>query len=116
MSDNLWDDKVFRALASSIRRGLLDALRDTPQTTSELCARFPKLGRCSVMQHLDVLEEAGLVVARRVGRQRWNYLDAIPIKRIHDRWIGAYATEAVALLDRMKSDMERKPAAELEAQ
>lgn len=116
MSDNLSDDKVFRALASSIRRGLLDALRDTPQTTGELCARFPKLGRCSVMQHLDVLEEAGLVVARRVGRQRWNYLDAIPIKRIHDRWIGAYATEAVALLDRMKSDMEREPAAELEAQ
>ncbi len=87
----------------------MDALRDTPQTTGELCSRFPDLNRCTVMQHLGVLEEAGIVVARRVGRQRWNYLDALPIKRIHDRWIGAYAAEAVNLLDRMKTDMERQP-------
>lgn len=106
MSDRTTDDKIFKALASSIRRGLLDALRDNPQTTGELCARFDALNRCSVMQHLGVLEDAGLVVAKRVGRQRWNYLNAIPIKRIHDRWIGAYATEAVNLLDQMKADME----------
>ncbi len=109
MSEQANDDKVFRALASPIRRGLMDALRDTPQTTGELCARFPGLNRCTVMQHLGVLEKAGIVVTLRVGRQRWNYLDALPIKRIHDRWIGAYATEAVNLLDRMKNDMERQP-------
>ena len=58
------------------------------------------------MQHLRVLEEAGLVIARRQGRQRWNYLNALPIKQIHDRWIGAYAAGAVDLLDRMKTDLE----------
>jgi len=107
MSETTPDDKVFKALSSPIRRQLLDALRDNPQTTGELCARFARLDRCTVMQHLRVLEAAGLVLARRVGRQRWNYLNAIPIKRIHDRWIGAYATNAVNLLDRMNHQMKR---------
>ncbi len=108
MSSKAKDDLVFKALASPIRRDLMDALRNNPQTTGELCAAFKALGRCSIMQHLGVLEEAGLVVTKRVGRQRWNYLNALPIKRIHDRWIGAYATEAVNLLDRMKNEMERE--------
>ncbi len=68
--------------------------------------RFATLNRCSIMQHLSVLETAGLVIVKRVGRQRWNYLNAIPIKRIHDRWIGSYAKNAVTLLDRMKIEME----------
>ena len=97
---------VFKALAAPVRRDLLDALKDNPQTTGELCARFDALNRCTVMQHLRVLEEAGLVIARRQGRQRWNYLNALPIKQIHDRWIGAYAAGAVDLLDRMKTDLE----------
>lgn len=99
-------DLVFKALAAPVRRDLLDALKDNPQTTGELCARFNALNRCTVMQHLRVLEEAGLVIARRQGRQRWNYLNALPIKQIHDRWIGAYAAGAVDLLDRMKTDLE----------
>tara|TARA_R110001606_G_scaffold212690_2_gene360438 strand:- start:332 stop:670 length:339 start_codon:yes stop_codon:yes gene_type:complete len=99
-------DLVFKALAAPVRRDLLDALKDNPQTTGELCARFDALNRCTVMQHLRVLEEAGLVIARRQGRQRWNYLNALPIKQIHDRWIGAYAAGAVDLLDRMKTDLE----------
>ena len=109
MSQTEADDKVFRALASSIRRELLDALRDASRTTGDLCTRFPDLGRCSVMQHLRVLEEAGLVVARREGRQRWNHLNAIPIKRIHDRWIGAYAASAVERLDLLKRELEGEP-------
>tara|TARA_R110001599_G_scaffold267987_2_gene468877 strand:+ start:137 stop:475 length:339 start_codon:yes stop_codon:yes gene_type:complete len=99
-------DLVFKALAAPVRRDLLDALKDNPQTTGDLCARFNALNRCTVMQHLRVLEEAGLVIARRQGRQRWNYLNALPIKQIHDRWIGAYAAGAVDLLDRMKTDLE----------
>lgn len=67
------------------------------------------MSRCSVMQHLGVLEDAGLVVVRREGRYRWNYLNAIPIKRVYDRWIGEYATAAVNLLDRIKSDLEANP-------
>ena len=86
----------------------MDALRDNPQTTGELCARFSHLNRCTVMQHLRVLEEADLVIAKRVGRQRWNYLNAIPIRRIHDRWIGEYAAAAVGMLDKLKSDLERE--------
>ncbi|MEM7120075.1 MAG: metalloregulator ArsR/SmtB family transcription factor [Pseudomonadota bacterium] len=109
MSTSSQDDRVFKALASPLRRALLDALRDEPQTTGELCQRFDRLDRCTVMQHLGVLEDADLVIVRRVGRQRWNYLNALPIKYIHDRWIGAYATDAVDLLDRMKTEIERRP-------
>ena len=104
-------DLVFKALAAPVRRDLLDALKDNPQTTGELCARFDALNRCTVMQHLRVLEEAGLVIARRQGRQRWNYLNALPIKHIHERWIGGYASGAVALLDRLKTDLETETVA-----
>src|ERR687894_209053 len=95
------DDSVFRALAAPIRREILDALKDGPQTTGALCARFAQLDRCTVMQHLKVLEEADLVIARRQGRERWNHLNALPIKRIHDRWISQYATHAISILDRL---------------
>ncbi len=58
------------------------------------------------MQHLKVLEGADLVLIRREGRERWNHLNPLPIKAIHDRWIGAYAAHAVDMLDRMKRDLE----------
>jgi DNA-binding transcriptional ArsR family regulator len=106
MSSNDESDRVFKALAAPIRRAILDALKDQPQTTGALCVRFADLDRCTVMQHLKVLEEADLVIARREGRERWNYLNALPIKHIHDRWIGAYAMHAVAILDRLKGDLE----------
>ena len=97
---------MFKALAAPVRRAILDALKDRPQTTGALCARFSELDRCTVMQHLKVLEAADLVIARRQGRERWNHRNALPIKRIHDRWIGAYAVQAVDLLDRLKRDLE----------
>jgi len=109
MSSVELDNKVFKALSSPIRRGILDSLRDNPQTTGELCAQLTELNRCSVMQHLGVLELANLIIVKRVGRQRWNYLNAIPIKNIHDRWIGEYASQAVNLLNQMKTDMEKVP-------
>jgi DNA-binding transcriptional ArsR family regulator len=58
------------------------------------------------MQHLSVLEQAELVIVQRRGRQRWNYLNPLPIKEIHDRWISRYATGAVDLLARLKRDLE----------
>jgi hypothetical protein len=58
------------------------------------------------MQHLDVLVDAGLVIVQREGRQRWNHLNPLPIKHIHDRWIGEYAAFAVDMLARLKSDLE----------
>ena len=84
---------------------MLDVLKDGPKTTGQLCRDFEELNRCTVMQHLGVLEAADLIVARREGRRRWNYLNAMPIKHIHDRWIGEYATTAVALLARIDESL-----------
>ena len=107
MSRQAADDPVFKALADWRRRKMLDLLRDAPKTTGELCEHFPELDRCTVMQHLRVLENAELVIAQRKGRQRWNYLNPLPIKQIHDRWISRYATGAVGLLSRLKRNLER---------
>ncbi|MEV2241968.1 metalloregulator ArsR/SmtB family transcription factor [Micromonospora sp. NPDC049891] len=104
--DPVDEDRVFKALASSTRRQILDALKDQPRTTGDLCERFPQLDRCTVMQHLRVLEAAGLVIAQRKGRERWNHLDPLPIKHIHDRWIGDYANAAVGMLATLKNDLE----------
>ncbi|MBY9068390.1 helix-turn-helix domain-containing protein [Hyphomonas sp. WL0036] len=100
------DDLVFKALAAPVRRAILDALKDNPQTTSELCARFPEIDRCTVMQHLKVLETADLVIPHKVGRVRWNHLNALPIQGIHDRWIGPHAAAAVNVLSRLRQDLE----------
>jgi DNA-binding transcriptional ArsR family regulator len=100
------EDLVFKALAAPVRRAMLDALKDNPLTTGELCARFPALDRCTVMQHLKVLESADLVIAHKVGKVRWNHLNALPFKAIHDRWIGPYAAQAVNQLARMKDARE----------
>ncbi len=97
---------MFKALAAPLRRAILDALKDGPQTTGALCERFADLDRCTVMQHLRVLEDADLVIAQKKGRERWNHLNALPIKRIHDRWIGPYALQAVQALDRLQQDLE----------
>ena len=99
-------DRVFKALANSIRRSICDQLRLRPLTTKQLCAVFPRLDRCTVMQHLKVLEEAGLVVPVRKGRERFNHLDAMPIQAIHERWIGPHAAGAAAGLSRLKSELE----------
>ena len=100
-------DRVFRALGHATRREILDLLRAAPRTTGEVCAAFPRLDRCTVMQHLGVLERADLVVARTKGRLRWNVLNVMPIMDIHDRWIGPYAANAASLLARLGSDLER---------
>lgn len=107
MSSDLNDDSVFKALANTSRRALLDRMKEAPQTTGMLCEALPELDRCTVMQHLKVLEEADLIMVRREGRERWNHLNALPIKRIHDRWISEYATHALSIVDRLKADLER---------
>lgn len=106
MSSESTEDLVFKALAHPRRRQLLDLMKDAPRTTGMLCEAFADMDRCTVMQHLKVLEDAGLVVARREGRERWNHLDALPIKAIHDRWISDYATHAVSVIERLKRGME----------
>ncbi len=108
MSSTENDDLVFKALADLRRRQILDLLKEAPRTTGEVCERFEgSLDRCTVMQHIGVLERAGLIIARREGRSRWNYLNAAPFKDIYDRWISSYASQAVELLARLKRDLER---------
>lgn len=103
-------DAVFKALASRVRRAICDELRKRPLTTKQLTECFPDLDRTTVMLHLRVLEEAGLVVPVRKGRERFNHLDAMPIQAIHERWIGPHAAAAAAGLSRLKSVLEAAPA------
>lgn len=87
---------------------MLDALRDGPLTTGAMADRFPELSRFAIMQHLRVLGEADLVIVRRTGRKRYNYLNPVPVQRIYDRWVVGYMqpwTEAlVGLRDQLESE------------
>ncbi len=104
MTDDL--DPVWRALANPMRRAFLDALRRGPKTTGELAAFFPGVSRFAVMQHLGVLEEAHLVVPRREGRERWNYLNPVPIRRIYERWVSRYDESIVSDQTALKAAAE----------
>jgi DNA-binding transcriptional ArsR family regulator len=110
MSTEDENDLIFKALSHRTRRQICDLLKAEPRTTGMLCELLPELDRCTVMQHLGVLEEAGLVVAERRGRERWNHLDALPIHGIHERWIGPYAAYATNMLGKLKSSLESAPA------
>lgn len=110
MSPEARQDAVFKALAAPLRRRILDDLKDQPLTTGALCTRFPELDRCSVMQHLGVLEAADLIIVERRGRERWNHLNPLPIHDIHERWIGPHASYAVERLARLKRALENPSA------
>jgi len=101
-------DRVFKALANRVRREICDALKLRPLTTKQLCTCFPALDRTTVMMHLRVLERAGLLVAVRKGRERFNHLNAMPIQAIHERWIGPHAAAAAAGLHRFKIGLEEE--------
>jgi uncharacterized protein YndB with AHSA1/START domain len=100
-------DAVFKALADPTRRDLLDELfaRDGQSLTS-LEERFA-MTRFGVMKHLRVLEEAGLVVTRKRGREKLHFLNPVPIRAVHDRWVSKYAEPWVAGLSALKTDLER---------
>ena len=106
MSNRARYDRIFKALGSVVRRQILDDLKDQPLTTGTLIAHFPELDRCTVMQHLRVLEDADLVIAVRKGRERWNHLNPLPIHEIHERWIGPHAAGATARIARLKRELE----------
>src|SRR5438105_8283902 len=99
-------DDVFRALADPSRRKLLDRLfRRDGQTLGELCERVP-MTRFGVMKHLRVLEEAGLVATRKSGREKLHYLNPMPIRLVHDRWVSKYRAPFAAALSSLKSRLE----------
>ena len=100
-------DAVFRALADPGRRRLLDALfRRDGQTLVALEATLPAMTRFGVMKHLRVLEEAGLLTTRRIGREKRHYLNPVPIRRIHDRWTSKYAEPFTSALADLKRRLE----------
>ena len=100
------EDLVFKALADSSRRFLLDLLRKRDgQTLGELEWEL-EMSRFGVMKHLKVLEEAGLVITRREGREKLHFLNAIPIRQIHDRWIDKYIEHQVSALVDLKKSLE----------
>jgi uncharacterized protein YndB with AHSA1/START domain len=99
-------DAVFRALADPTRRSLLDELyREDGQTLSALERRLP-MTRIGVMKHLRVLEEAGLVTTKRRGREKLHFLNAVPIRLVHDRWVSKYAEPWAATLTGLKTRLE----------
>src|SRR5215208_6884871 len=99
-------DEVFRALADPTRRSLLDELfHQDGQALTELEQRLP-MTRFGVMKHLKVLEEGGLVVTRRRGREKLHFLNPVPIRLVHDRWVSKYAEPWAATLSGLKTTLE----------
>jgi uncharacterized protein YndB with AHSA1/START domain len=99
-------DDVFKALADPTRRGLLDELfRTDGQTLSALEQRLP-MTRFGVMKHLKILEEAGLIVTKRQGREKHHFLNPVPIRLVHDRWVSKYAEPWTATLSELKTTIE----------
>ena len=100
------DDRIFKALADPTRRHLLDRLFERDgRTLTELESEL-EMTRFGVMKHLRVLEDAGLVTARKQGREKLHYLNPFPIRLIHDRWIDKYTEHRVAVLADLKNELE----------
>ena len=100
------DDRVFRALADPTRRHLVDRLFERDgRTLTELESEL-EMTRFGVMKQLRLLEEAGLVVTRRQGREKLHFLNPVPIRQIHDRWIDKYTERVVSALLDLKDDLE----------
>jgi len=103
------DDRVFKALADPTRRFLLDRLfAGDGRTLTDLESDLD-MTRFGVMKHLKVLEDAGLVVTRKVGREKLHFLNPVPIRLIHDRWIDKYTEAQVSALVDLKNDLEGRP-------
>ena len=97
---------IWKALSDPTRRHILDLLREQPRTTGELTDSFDELSRFAIMKHLSVLEDAGLVLVRPRGRERWNHLNAIPLQQIYERWLRPYEAEWAGSLLNLKRHVE----------
>ncbi len=99
-------DKVFQALASGVRRAMLDIVRDDPGcSVADVCRHFD-VSRIAVMKHLNVLERAGLLISEKKGRQRCLYFNTVPIQLIHERWTTEYSALWAGKLTALKYELE----------
>jgi len=96
---------LWRALADPTRRRILDLLRERPLITGEIAAQFP-ISRIAVMRHLEVLAEAGLATSRKRGRERWHYLNTVPLQKLHRRWADPAVTGFASTLLRLQDTVE----------
>ncbi|HET7578898.1 MAG TPA: metalloregulator ArsR/SmtB family transcription factor [Bacillales bacterium] len=104
--------EVFKALAHSVRRTILDLLTKGPMTTGELSSHFREVSRYAVMKHLKTLEDANLVVTRKKGRERYNYLNIVPLQEMKRRWLNGYDALAADTLLNIKKISEEENAME----
>lgn len=105
MGDEL--SALFKALGHPIRRRILDILKQSPKTTGELNDFFPEVSRYAIMKHLSALQEGKLVIVRREGKYRFNYLNVIPLEEMNDRWVGKYTKKNSRSLLNLKSLAEQ---------
>ncbi len=98
---------LWRALSDPTRRRILDLLRERPRITGEIASHF-EISRIAVMRHLEVLEEADLVTSRKRGRERWHYLNAVPLRRLHERWFDPVASGWASGLLRLQDRVEAR--------
>ena len=99
---------VFKALGHPIRRQILDLLKQSPKTTGELNDLFPQVTRYAIMKHLTILEEGNLIVTRRNGKFKLNYLNAVPLQEMYNRWVGKYMESTANSLINLRSVVEQK--------
>ncbi|MDB4777876.1 helix-turn-helix domain-containing protein [bacterium] len=102
------NDEIWKALADGTRRRILDVLAERPSTTGELVARFDHLCRTNVMKHIEILVKANLIVVRREGRTRWNYLNPLPIQSVCDRWVSRHVKRMASAISRLKEHVEER--------
>ncbi|HMQ79399.1 MAG TPA: SRPBCC domain-containing protein [Ignavibacteria bacterium] len=98
---------VWKALSDKTRRKILDLLREKERTTGELCKHFRKLTRYGVMKHLNILHNANLIIIKREGKNRWNYINPLPIQEIYERWVKKYEAGWSSYLINFKNNMEK---------
>ena len=101
-------ESVWRALTSPHRRKILDILREGPRTTGQIWKQMPGLSRFAVMQHLDVLQGANLLLVRREGRERFNYANPAPIREVYERWVTGFSSAAATTAQHMKRYAEEQ--------
>ncbi len=101
-------DNIWKALADPTRRRLMDLVREAPRTTGQLVDEFEEIGRCAVMKHLSILEKVKLILPKKEGKNRWNYINAIPLQEVYERWVKKYEAQWASNLLQLKELSEYK--------